>query len=257
MSKAARHDRAWEDWGAVDPLYAILTDPKYRHGGGDRAEFLETGVELTAAIVGQCEALGLAQNRQRALDFGSGVGRLAAPLSLRFDEVIGLDISESMVATARNLHAGRTNCSFEVQRSSDLRAYPDGSFDLVLCMLVLQHLPTQEDILRYLAEFVRVLRVGGALVVQLPQSVPPPTVVPPWRTRAGVRVRAARFLRHLGVSPQLLYRHLDWVPEMTMTAVPDVLTRSTLADHGASVLFTTPPDIDRGGTRSCVYFATR
>jgi hypothetical protein len=39
--------------------------------------------------------------------------------------------------------------------------------------------------------------------------------------------------------------------------VPDALTRSTLADLGASVLFTTPTDIDRGGTRSCVYFATR
>lgn len=241
----------------MDPLYAILTDPKYRHGGGDRAEFLETGVELVASILGQCEALGLAQNRQRALDFGSGVGRLTAPLSLRFDEVVGLDISESMVANARSLHAGSTNCSFEVQRANDLRAYADGSFDLVLCLLVLQHLPSQEDILRYLAEFVRVLRVGGALVVQLPQSVPPPPVVPPWRTRAGVRTRAGTFLRRLGVSPQLLYRHLDWVPEMTMTAVPDALTRSTLADLGASVLFTTPTDIDRGGTRSCVYFATR
>jgi SAM-dependent methyltransferase len=241
----------------VDPLYAILTDPKYRHGGGDRAEFLHTGEEFVSDIVARCEALGLARNRQRALDFGSGVGRLTAPLSLRFDEVVGLDISESMVATARRLHAGRVNCSFEVQRSGDLARYGNGSFDLVLCVLVLQHLPSQEAIVQYLAEFSRVLRPGGGLVVQLPQAVPPRPAVPPWRTKAGARARAGTVLRRLGVSPQMLYRHLDWVPEMTMTAVPDALTRSTLAAHGAPVVFTTEPDIDRGGTESRIYFATR
>jgi 2-polyprenyl-3-methyl-5-hydroxy-6-metoxy-1,4-benzoquinol methylase len=256
-SKAKRHDRAWEDWGSVDPLYAILTDPKYRHGGGDRAEFLATGAQFAASIVRQCDALGLAQQRGRALDFGCGVGRVTAPLSETFGNVVGLDISESMVATARRLHADRPNCTFEVQRSSDLQQYADGSFDFVLCVLVLQHMSSGEAILRYLAEFSRVLRPGGALVVQLPSVVPAPTVPASWRTRAGLRSRAGTFLRRLGVSPQVLYRRLDWVPEMTMTAVPDELTRSTLAAGGTRVVFTTPPDIDRGGTESCIYFATR
>lgn len=257
MPKAKKHDRAWEDWGSVDPLYAILTDPKYRHGGGDRSEFLETGEELAASILGQCDALGLAQDRGRALDFGCGVGRVTAPLSRRFDEAVGLDISPSMVVSARKLHADRTNLTFEVQRADDLGQYADGSFDLVLCVLVLQHLPSPQAILHYLAEFARVLRPGGALVVQLPSSVPAPTALPSWRTRAGLRARAGIFLRRLGVSPKLLYQRLDWVPEMTMTAVPDELTRSTLAAHGAPVVFTTAPDVDRGGTESRIYFASR
>jgi 2-polyprenyl-3-methyl-5-hydroxy-6-metoxy-1,4-benzoquinol methylase len=256
-SKASRHDRAWEDWGSVDPLYAILTDPKYRHGGGDRAEFLATGAEFAASVVGQCDALSLAQSRRRALDFGCGVGRVTAPLSETFAEVVGLDISESMVSTARRLHADRPNCTFEVQRTSDLRQYADGTFDFVLCVLVLQHMSSREAILGYLAEFSRVLRPGGALVVQLPSVVPAPPAPDGWRTRAGRRSRAATFLRRLGVSPQVLYRRLDWVPEMTMTAVPDAMTRSTLAAGGTPVVFTTPPDIDRGGTESCIYFATR
>jgi SAM-dependent methyltransferase len=257
MPRANKHDQAWEDWGSVDPLYAILTDPKYRHGGGDRSEFLETGEQFASAILDQCDALGLAQDRGRALDFGCGVGRVTAPLSRRFDEVVGLDISESMVASARKLHAARTNCTFEVQRSDDLAHYPDGSFDLVLCVLVLQHLSTRQAILRYLAEFARVLRPGGALVVQLPSSVPAATALPGWRTRAGLRARAGIFLRRLGVSPRVLYRRLDWVPEMTMTAVADDLTRSTLAKNGTPVVFTTAPDVDRGGTESRIYFATR
>jgi SAM-dependent methyltransferase len=241
----------------VNPFYAILTDPQYRHGGGDRAEFLRTGERLAAEILAQCEELGLATSRQQALDFGCGVGRVTAPLSLRFAEVTGLDVSESMITTARRLQAARTNCRFEVQRSGDLRRYPDASFDLVLCVLVLQHLSSREAILRYLAEFARVLRPGGALVVQLPSKVPPPTVLPPWRTRRGLKVRASLLLRRLGVSPHFLYRRLDWVPDMTMTAVPDALTRSTLAESGATVVFTTPTEVDRGGTESCLYFATR
>jgi SAM-dependent methyltransferase len=170
----SRHDRAWEDWGSVDPLYAILTDPKYRHGAGDRAEFMDSGEDFAASILGRCEALGLATGRGGALDFGCGVGRVSAPLSTSFETVVGLDVSPSMVETARRLHATRPNCRFEVQRTTDLRQYSDASFDLVLCVLVLQHLGSQQAILRYLAEFVRVLAPGGALVVQIPSKVPPP-----------------------------------------------------------------------------------
>jgi 2-polyprenyl-3-methyl-5-hydroxy-6-metoxy-1,4-benzoquinol methylase len=241
----------------VDPLYAILTDPKYRHGAGNRDEFLETGESFVASVMDQCDVLGLASSRGHALDFGCGIGRISAPLSRRFEEVIGLDISPSMVETARRVHADRPNLRFEVQRTTDLRQISNGSFDLVVCVLVLQHLASPEAILLYLREFARVLAPGGALVVQLPSAVPPPTPRPPWRTRTGLRLRAARTLRSLGVSPMVLYQRLDWVPEMTMTAVPDALTRSTLADSGATVVFTTPPDVDRGGTESCIYFATR
>lgn len=251
------HDRAWEDWGAIDPLYAILTDPKYQHGGGDRAEFLSTGESLVAGILRHCDELGLVRRRDRVLDFGCGVGRLTAPLASHFSEAVGLDISESMVASGSALHAGLDNCRFEVHRGTDLADYGDESFDLVLSVLVLQHLASREAMLGYLAEFARVLRPGGAVVVQVPSKVPPPAAIPAWRTRAGVRHRAGTVLRRFGVSAPYLYRQLGWVPQMTMTAIPDELTRATLAEHGAPVVFTTPPDVDSGGTESRLYFATR
>ena len=251
-----RHDQAWEDWGSIDPLFAILTEPKYQHGGGDRSEFLSSGEGLVAGILGHCNDLGLPQERDRALDFGCGVGRLTAPLAQHFGEVVGLDVSESMVAQARSLH-DVANCHFEVHRGNDLHLYPDASFDLVLCVLVLQHLASQDAMLRYLAEFARVLRPGGALAVQLPSKVPPPQAPPGWRTRTGIRHRTANLLRRSGVNASYLYRHLGWTPAMTMTAVSDELTRSTLAEHGAPVVFATPPDKDAGGTESQIYFATR
>lgn len=43
---------------------------------------------------------------------------------------------------------------------------------------------------------------------------------------------------------------------MTMTAVSDAQTRATVSDAGAQVVFTTSPDVDRGGTESRIYFAT-
>jgi SAM-dependent methyltransferase len=251
------HNQAWRDWGSVDPLYAILTDPKYRHGGGDRAEFLSTGEGLAAGVLGHCDELGLPKEFGRALDFGCGVGRLTAPLSVRFEEILGLDVSDNMIATARDLHAERPNCQFEVHGGADLHSYPDATFDLVFCVLVLQHLGSQEAILLYLKEFVRVLRPGGALVFQLPSKVASPSVMPPWRTRAGRRVRTAAGLRRLGVSPKVLYRRFDWVPEMTMTGIPEDLTRSTLVACGARIVFETPVDVDRGGTESRIFFATR
>jgi 2-polyprenyl-3-methyl-5-hydroxy-6-metoxy-1,4-benzoquinol methylase len=249
--------QAWEDWGSVDPLYAVLTDPQYRHRGGDRAQFFRTGEEFVAFFVGECDRLGLVQRRDTALDFGCGVGRVTAPLASRFESVLGLDVAQSMVDTARQLHADRPNCRFQVHRAEDLGGHGDESFDLVVSVLVLQHLSSQPAILRYLGEFVRVLRPGGALVVQLPSKVPSPPTLPPWSTGDGLRKRAAPRLRRLGVSAEFLYRRLDWVPEMTMTGVPEDLIRETLTAAGGTIAYTTPPDIDRGGTESRIFFVTR
>ena len=168
-----------------------------------------------------------------------------------------MDVAASMVATARRRHAGRPECRFEVHGGDDLRRFADGSFDLVVSVLVLQHLPSQAAIVGYLGELVRVLASGGVLVVQLPSKVPPPPVLPPWQTRDGLRKRAAPVLRRLGASADFLYRRLDWVPEMTMTGVPEALIRETLAGAGGKIVHTTPPDIDRGGTESRIFFVTR
>ncbi|RCV47080.1 methyltransferase domain-containing protein, partial [Marinitenerispora sediminis] len=56
---------------------------------------------------------------------------------------------------------------FRLHDAPDLGAFEDASFDLVYTDLVLQHLPPA--LARgYLAEFTRVVRPGGALVVGAP-----------------------------------------------------------------------------------------
>jgi SAM-dependent methyltransferase len=49
---------------------------------------------------------------------------------------------------------------------------PDESADVVVCYLVLQHLPRRSLVSEYLREFARVLRGGGEAFVQLPVFEP-------------------------------------------------------------------------------------
>jgi ubiquinone/menaquinone biosynthesis C-methylase UbiE len=193
-----------------------------------------------------------------ALDFGCGIGRLTFPLSRRFHEVVGIDASATMLAKARELHPPADNVRFVLNEFDDLRRFSDCSFDLVLSLLVLQHLDSTQSIEGFLREFVRVVRPGGAVVVQLPTSVPayrPP--LPPWSTRDGVRTRSAMFLRRLGVSPDFLYRRLDWVPEMTLLALTEERVHEVIEGAGGKIVHVSAPDVDAGGTRHLIYFATR
>lgn len=115
------------------------------------------------------ERLGLCTARGDALDFGCGAGRLTAALAAHFSVVTGVDISLPMLAQARTLHAGNERCRFVHNNSLTLSAFADESFDLVYSSLVLQHMPT-ELAGAYLAEFIRVLRPGGAIVLLVPEA---------------------------------------------------------------------------------------
>jgi ubiquinone/menaquinone biosynthesis C-methylase UbiE len=257
MSSSKAHSQAWEDWGTVNPLYAILTDPKYRHGG-DIDEFLRSGVDTVDWILSETDRLRIGRDRQAALDFGCGIGRLAAGLANHFEEVIGVDVSSTMLGSARELHSNRTNLEFDLNQNKDLGWISDSSFDFVLSLLVLQHLESTQTIETFLREFVRVLKPGGAIVVSLPSSVPthrPP--LPKWTTEAGVRLRMAKLLRRVGVSARLLYEHFDWVPEMTLLALTEKATRRIFEDAGGRIVHVTPPNTDAGGTVDHIYFVTR
>lgn len=93
-----------------------------------------------------------------ALDAACGTGRFTARLAERGHRVIGVDSSAEMLDLAR---AKVPDADFKV---GDLHGLPvpDASVDLVLCALALTHVP---DLVPVLAEFRRVLRPGGHLVI--------------------------------------------------------------------------------------------
>ncbi|MBO0715023.1 MAG: methyltransferase domain-containing protein [Acidimicrobiales bacterium] len=248
-----RTRRAWEDWGAVDPLWAIVTDPARARGGWNLEEFLASGEDTVDALWKAADRLGYPRQLRVALDFGCGIGRLTRALSRRVEVVHGLDVAASMIERAVEVNRDRPGCRFHVQRDDDLRAFADQSVDLVVCLLVLQHLGERGAIDRYLAEFVRVLAPGGLAVIQLPTLVPPMS----WRGRLRLRTRLARLLRRFGVSARFLYRRLRFPPEMSMTAVPLAEVEKVLEAAGGEVIEVTDPVTEQGGVVSREYYVTR
>src|SRR5580700_9118948 len=94
-------DRAWEYFGRENPYFGVLTRDRYsreRLDGDGRAAFFASGEEYVAEMFDTTQKE-LRPDFQpiRALDFGCGVGRLALPLARRCQEVVGVDVSDSML----------------------------------------------------------------------------------------------------------------------------------------------------------------
>jgi SAM-dependent methyltransferase len=192
-------DQVREDWtrlGAADPLWAVLVSPEHRHGRWDVDRFLTTGRAEIEAVLGHLARLGVTPGTGDALDFGCGAGRLSAALHPYFDRVVGVDISPTMLARARELVPAH-GVELVLNERPDLSRWPDASFDLTYSSLVLQHLPTALA-LGYLRELVRVLRPGGVLVAQL-ATTPDRSVrgrIAKVAPRAVLRVAQQRILRY-------------------------------------------------------------
>jgi ubiquinone/menaquinone biosynthesis C-methylase UbiE len=94
----------------------------------------------------------------RALDAACGTGRHAAYLHSLGHEVLGVDVSANMLALAR---AKVPEGDFRQGDVCQL-PIPDQDVDLVVCALALEHVA---DLAGAFAEFSRVLRPGGHLVI--------------------------------------------------------------------------------------------
>ena len=93
-----------------------------------------------------------------ALDAACGTGRFAAFLARRGHQVIGVDSSPDMLAHARRRVP---DGEFHVAELDRL-PLPDDSVDVIVCALALVHVRSLQPVL---AEFARVLRPGGDLVI--------------------------------------------------------------------------------------------
>jgi SAM-dependent methyltransferase len=159
----------WEAFGRADPLWANLTAAGRDHGGWDVQEFLATGREEVERYLAALEELGMDVPRGRALDFGCGAGRLTQALGEHFEQVDGVDIATSMIEHARRLNRYGDRCRYHVNDAPNLSLFEPASFDLVVSVIVLQHMEPRYA-LGYIREFVRVLRPGGVALFQIPAA---------------------------------------------------------------------------------------
>jgi ubiquinone/menaquinone biosynthesis C-methylase UbiE len=102
----------------------------------------------------------------RVLDVGCGVGRWSRLLAARGAEVTGIDLSPTMIDEAgRRARSGGVadRCRFLVQDCAELDV--EGSFDLILCVTVLQHMLDIGALRAALRRIARHLAPSGRLVV--------------------------------------------------------------------------------------------
>jgi ubiquinone/menaquinone biosynthesis C-methylase UbiE len=105
----------------------------------------------------------------RVLDAGCGASPLVQRLTELGYDAWGLDHSFRMLQEAHSVPRGRF-----VQGDIEALPFPDEAFDAVVCLGVLDYLPSDEFALR---ELSRVIRKGGTLMLSLPQKVNVPVIV--------------------------------------------------------------------------------
>lgn len=230
--RVERLSRDWDELAEQDALFVILAEKGREGGRWTLDEFFATGEREVEHLLGRAERVGRPQERRRALDFGSGVGRVTRALSAHFEECIGVDVSAEMVRRARQLNSDRANCAFVHNVSPNLLQFESATFDLVYSSKVLQHLPSRELAGRYVEEFLRVVKPNGLVAFQLWTRLP-------FRNRLQPRRRAYGVLRTLRV-PRTVLTRLGLSARGRGLAVPESEIRGTIENRGGTVLSTEP-----------------
>ena len=151
-------------------------------------------------VLAMARALLTDHSESRVLDVGGGMGRIAVPLATMYDVVLG-DVSEAMLELARATAAkaqAPMRLHTELVDASRALPYADASFDLIVCLDLLVHLPDPQAAV---SELFRVLKPGGHIIIDNSNSIPVWTLFyPRYVGRRPTRWLAT--LRAGGVLPQ-------------------------------------------------------
>jgi SAM-dependent methyltransferase len=163
--------QTWEQLGKDEPFWSVLSTNEFRRDvfADHEEDFYRSGSNDLSTMESSLRRAGRARTGGRCLEFGCGVGRMTIPLSQRFDEVIGFDISAPHLRLAKDRidreGVGERIALKRAENDIDLRSL--GKFDFVFSVIVLQHNPPPliRDILE---QFCDVLRPAGLAYFQVP-----------------------------------------------------------------------------------------
>lgn len=157
----------WQVWGNVDPLWGVAAWKDRRRGGAHPwtdDEFYALGKDwlqfdrIWRALLGH--------NNGTVLEIGCGAGRITRYLSGDFEHVIAVDVSDGMIAYAKE-RVMADNITWQVTGGDSLPA-EDATVDAVFSCHVFQHFPDAAAQVRIFAEIHRVLRPSGTFLIHLP-----------------------------------------------------------------------------------------
>ena len=103
------------------------------------------------------------QNTKSALEIGPGEGDLLPALSERFQQIIGLDVSDAMLKKARaKVNEQALNNVELLHGDCQLALDQEIKADLITCNMVLHHVPAPKEIFNHSAQL---LKPGGCLLI--------------------------------------------------------------------------------------------
>jgi len=170
MNKDMTTDMHWEKWGEDDPYFGVITNEKFRLKNitsEAKKDFFASGQYDINQVINTCKQhFNPDYVPRKILDFGCGVGRLVIPFAQIAEEVVGIDISESMLKeTKRNCKEYKIK-NTRLFKSDDDLSLLKGHFNLIHSCLVFQHIPVDRgrDIFKNLLSY---LEEEGICAIQL------------------------------------------------------------------------------------------
>ena len=157
----------WKQWGKNDPLWGVASWAGRQKGGTSpwtEEEFYALGESDWSDFLSRWRQYGV--NTQSCLEIGCGAGRITKQLAMSFGQVYAVDVSEHMINCARKA-VDSANVEFSIIDGLHL-PQSDGSVKAIFSTHVLQHLDSVDVGFSYFREFIRVLDVGGTIMVHLP-----------------------------------------------------------------------------------------
>ena len=140
-----------------------VTDSTQKQFGRAAADYITSSYHANGADLQSLLAAAQFQGHERVLDVGTGAGHTALAVARVTAEVIGLDLTAEMVASATSLGAerGQANVTFQLGDALAL-PFPDASFDAVTNRQSTHH---YADPVQAVAEAARVLKPGAQFLL--------------------------------------------------------------------------------------------
>ncbi len=161
--------RYWDERARENAEYFVDNRMDYKsgaYGADDDHDFWQKGVEDFDVLMTTLDAPEIGPD-DVVLDIGCGVGRLSRVAAERAGHVHALDVSAEMLSRAKENLAGIDNVSFHLGDGDSLGAIGDDQIDVVVSIVVFQHIPDPEITYGYVREIGRVLRPGGWAAFQV------------------------------------------------------------------------------------------